>query len=216
LRDIAKRVFDVIVSSLLIMIALPLWFVLALAIKLDTPGPIFHSGTRTGYRGRPFRIYKFRTMVAGAALRGPGITTADDIRITRVGRFLREYKIDEMPQLINVLKGEMSIVGPRPEDPRYVACYTPRQRSVLTVRPGMASPAAIKYRHEEEILELAGEDWEEVYVNQVLPDKLELDLDYIERDSMLYDLAVLVRAVASLFSSDGAGLDCTRRNQHAS
>ena len=109
-------------------------------------------------------------MVANAAQKGPGITSGEDVRITRVGRFLRKFKLDEMPQLINVLKGEMSIIGPRPEDPRYVANYTSEQRQVLTVQPGMASPAFIKYRHEEEILAAAGENWEEVYVTKVLPD----------------------------------------------
>lgn len=199
----AKRLFDVLVSSLVILIALPLWAVVAVAIKLDTPGPVFYRGERVGKDGERFRMYKFRTMVAAADREGPGITAGEDARITQVGRFLRKMKIDEMPQLINVLKGEMSIMGPRPEDPRYVAYYTPRQRRVLHVRPGMASPAFIKYRHEEEILEAAGDDWEEVYVSRVLPDKLEMDLKYVERQSFLYDLSIFSRAALSLFTGTG-------------
>jgi lipopolysaccharide/colanic/teichoic acid biosynthesis glycosyltransferase len=197
----AKRAFDVVVSSLVILIALPLWAVVGVAITVDSAGPVFYRGERVGKDGERFRIYKFRTMVAEADREGPGITTGEDGRITRVGRFLRKMKIDEMPQLINVLKGEMSIMGPRPEDPRYVARYTPRQREVLRVRPGMASPAFIKYRHEEEILEAAGEDWEAVYVERVLPDKLEMDLEYVERQSLGYDLGIFAEAALSLFSS---------------
>jgi len=194
-----KRAFDSVVSLLVILIALPLWLAVAIAIKLDSPGPVFYRGLRVGKDGKMFHIYKFRTMVVDAPKRGPGITQGNDPRITRVGRFLRRLKIDEMPQLINVLKGEMSIVGPRPEDPRYVAHYTPEQRRVLSVRPGMASPAFIKYRREEELLAAAGDDVEHVYLTQILPDKLRMDLDYIENQSFLGDLAILAQAALSLF-----------------
>ena len=194
-----KRAFDFVVSLLIILIALSLWLAAAVAIKLDSPGPVFHRARRIGKDGQPFTLYKFRTMVADAPRQGPGITRQDDPRITRVGRFLRKLKIDEMPQLINVLKGEMSIVGPRPEDPRYVAHYTPEQRRVLSVRPGMASPAFIKYRHEEELLAAAGDDVENTYLTVILPDKLRLDLEYIEQQSFLFDLGVLARAALSLF-----------------
>jgi lipopolysaccharide/colanic/teichoic acid biosynthesis glycosyltransferase len=195
-----KRVFDVLVSSTVIFIALPLWAIIAIAIKLDSPGPVFYRGVRVGKDGKLFTIYKFRTMVVDAPNRGPGITSSKDPRITRVGRLLRKFKIDEMPQLINVLKGEMSIVGPRPEDPRYVAYYTPEQRRVLSVRPGMASPAFIKYRHEEEILAAAGDDLERIYLTEILPDKLRMDLEYIEQQSLFFDLSVLVQAALSLFT----------------
>ena len=194
-----KRIFDFVISFLVILIALPLWLAVTIAIKLDSPGPVFHRATRIGKGGRPFTLYKFRTMVADAPNQGPGITHDADPRITRVGRFLHKLKIDEMPQLINVLKGEMSIVGPRPEDPRYVAHYTPEQRRVLSVRPGMASPAFIEYRHEEELLAAAGDDPERVYLTQILPDKLRLDLEYIEQQSFLFDLGVLAQAALSLF-----------------
>lgn len=215
-----KRAFDFIISFLVMLIALPLWLAVAIAIKLDSPGPVFYRGQRVGKDGKLFAIYKFRTMVVDAPNRGPGITHGADPRITRVGRFLRKLKIDEMPQLINVLKGEMSIVGPRPEDPRYVAHYTPEQRRVLSVRPGMASPAFIKYRYEEELLALwnrtgnidhlstdystgqaaARDDLEQVYLTRVLPDKLRMDLAYIDTWSFLGDLAILARAAISLFT----------------
>ncbi|MGC8838816.1 MAG: sugar transferase [Anaerolineae bacterium] len=195
-----KRVFDVVVSALVVIIALPLWAAVAVAIKLDSSGPVFHRARRIGKDGRPFTLYKFRTMVEGADAQGPRITRRDDPRITRVGRFLRRMKIDEMPQLLNVLKGEMSIVGPRPEDPRYVAHYTPEQRRVFAVRPGMASPAFIKYRHEEELLAALGGDLEEAYLQHILPDKLQMDLDYIARQSFGYDLAILAQAALSLFT----------------
>jgi lipopolysaccharide/colanic/teichoic acid biosynthesis glycosyltransferase len=194
-----KRVFDVLVSSTVIFIALPLWAIIAIAIKLDSPGPVFYRGVRVGKDGKLFTIYKFRTMVVDAPNRGPGITSSKDPRITRVGRLLRKFKIDEMPQLINVLKGEMSIVGPRPEDPRYVAYYTPEQRRVLSVRPGMASPTFIKYRYEEELLAAAGDDLEHVYLTRILPEKLLLDIQYIEQRSFLLDLKVLAHAALSLF-----------------
>jgi len=193
-----KRAFDIVVSSLVIIIALPLWVVVAIVIKLNSPGPVFYRGQRVGRAGKPFAIYKFRTMVVDAPNKGPGITHDNDPRITRVGRFLRELKIDEMPQLINVLKGEMSIVGPRPEDPRYVAHYTPQQQRVLSVRPGMASPAFIKYRHEE-ILLATSSNPEDFYLTKILPNKLKMDLDYIDKQSFLFDLFVLLKAALSLF-----------------
>jgi lipopolysaccharide/colanic/teichoic acid biosynthesis glycosyltransferase len=194
-----KRTFDLVVSFLVVLIALPLWAIVAVAIKAESPGAVFYRGARIGKGGKPFAIYKFRTMVADAAHQGPGITRDGDSRITRVGRFLRKLKIDEMPQLINVLRGEMSIVGPRPEDPRYVAHYTPEQRGVFRVRPGMASPAFVKYRHEEEVLASAGEDVEDLYLTRVLPDKLRLDLQYIEQQSLWFDLRILAQAAISLF-----------------
>ncbi len=196
-----KRAFDIIVSFWVILIALPLWFVVAITIKLNSYGPVFFRGERVGKGGNRFKINKFRTMVLDASIQGPGITKENDQRITRVGRFLRKLKIDEMPQLINVLKGEMSIVGPRPEDPRYVANYTPEQRCVFGVRPGMASPAFIKYRHEEEVLAGADGNAEHIYLTQILPDKLRLDLDYVQQQTFLFDLKVLAQAALSLFNS---------------
>jgi lipopolysaccharide/colanic/teichoic acid biosynthesis glycosyltransferase len=198
LSAVLKRLFDLVISLLVILIAAPLWVAVAIAIQLDSPGPVFYRGHRVGRGGKLFAIYKFRTMVVDARARGPGITSEADPRITRVGRFLRRFKIDEMPQLINVLKGEMSIVGPRPEDPRYVARYTPEQLQVLSVRPGMASPAFVKYRHEESLL-AGADDPEQVYLTQILPDKLRLDLEYIRKQSFLFDLGIFLQAALSLF-----------------
>lgn len=194
-----KRVFDFLVSFLVILIALPLWLVVALAIKIDSPGPIFFRGWRVGKDGKLFSIFKFRTMIIQAPDCGPGITRDADPRITKVGRVLRKIKIDEMPQLINVLKGEMSIIGPRPEDPKYVAFYPEEYEQILKVRPGMASPAFIKYRHEEELLSKAKDDIEKVYIKEILPDKLKLDIEYARNQSFRGDLAIFARAAIFLF-----------------
>jgi len=135
-------------------------------------------------------------MVADADKRGPGITATGDSRVTPVGRFLRRTKIDELPQLINVLRGDMSLVGPRPEDPRYVARYTPEQRRVLAVRPGITSAASLTYRHEEQLL--SGEDWETVYRTQVMPEKLAIDLAYLQRRTLWSDLVLVFRTVVAM------------------
>ena len=198
-----KRAFDLTISALLLIALSPFFLLIAAAIKLDSKGPVLHRAIRAGKQGVPFTMYKFRTMVVGAAECGPGLTRGGDPRVTRVGHWLRKYKIDEVPQLINVLRGEMSLVGPRPEDPRYVAHYVPFLRQVLSVRPGMASPAAVKYRHEEEVLAAAGGDLEEAYLKYVLPDKLWLDLEYVHRRSFLLDLVVLARVALSLLPGKG-------------
>ncbi|KAB2853470.1 MAG: sugar transferase, partial [Anaerolineae bacterium] len=152
---------------------------------------------RVGKDGREFRLYKFRTMVNNADKQGPGITAAGDNRITRVGRILRRAKLDELPQLINVLRGEMSLVGPRPEDPRYVALYDERQRTVLSVHPGITSLASVEYRNEEKILQ--GSDWEKLYIEKVMPDKLTLDLQYVENQSLWLDIKIISKTLLSLF-----------------
>jgi lipopolysaccharide/colanic/teichoic acid biosynthesis glycosyltransferase len=197
-----KRVFDLLVSLLVILIALPLWLAVAIAIKLDAPGPVFHRGQRVGKDGKIFSTYKFRTMVLEAWNCGPGITRDADPRITRVGRVLRKFKIDEMPQLINVLKGEMSIMGPRPEDPRYVAYYPEEYEQILKVRPGMASPAFIKYRHEEELLASTEDSVEQVYLGRILPDKLRMDIEYVGNQSFTGDLSIFATAALSLFKKN--------------
>ena len=193
-----KRIFDGVIALLGLLIVLPLFLLVAPILKLDSPGPVFYRAERIGKDGIPFRLYKFRSMVISADKRGPGITAAGDARITRVGRFLRRAKLDELPQLLNVLLGDMSLVGPRPEDPRYVAFYTPEQRRVLSVRPGITSPASLAYRHEEQML--AGEDWETHYRTRVLPDKLALDLAYLARRTLLSDLALILRTLAAVFA----------------
>lgn len=186
-----RRAIDLTASLAGLILLSPLLAAVAGLVKLDSPGPVLYRAQRVGQGGRLFRLYKFRSMVTDAARRGPAITTAGDRRVTRVGRLLRRTKIDELPQLINVLKGEMSLVGPRPEDPRYVALYTPEQRQILAVRPGITSPASLHYRREEQLLQ--GADWERVYVEQVMPHKIQLELDYVARRSLWSDLGLILQ-----------------------
>lgn len=192
-----KRMFDIAGATLGLILAGPLLLILAVAIKIESRGPVFFRGVRVGLHGNHFRIFKFRSMVADAEQSGPGITAAGDSRVTRLGRLLRRFKLDELPQLLNVLKGEMSLVGPRPEDPRYVAHYTAEQRRVLSVRPGITGAASVRYRHEEVLLR--GPDWETVYLTVIMPDKLKIDLAYIEHWSFGSDLKVLVQTGAALY-----------------
>ena len=196
-----KRIFDILMSLLISAIGLPLWVLIAIAIKLGSPGALFFRTIRIGKGSIPFVLLKFRTMVAGAPGQGPGVTSSSDARITYIGHFLRKWKLDELPQLINVLRGDMSIVGPRPEDPRYVAHYTPEQKRVLSVRPGITGAAAIKYRHEEKLLALAGENLEEFYLAKIMPDKLEIELEYMTRKSFFGDLVMFFKTGLSLLAS---------------
>lgn len=184
------RIFDLAVAVGGLIILSPLLLLISLLIRLDSPGPVLYRSLRVGRYGRLFRLYKFRTMVRGADRRGPGITTAEDSRVTTLGRLLRRAKADELPQLINVLQGEMSLVGPRPEDPRYVAKYTPEQRRVLALRPGITGVASLRYRHEEQLL--AGPDWEQRYIEQIMADKLSIELAYMERRNFWSDLRLIL------------------------
>ncbi len=185
----SKRLFDFGVASAGLVVLAPLWVVIAIAIKAESRGPIFFRGARVGRDGKLFMIYKFRTMVADASARGTRITTRDDPRVTRVGKFLRRAKLDELPQLLNVWRGEMSLVGPRPEDPRYVALYSLPQRAVLRVTPGITGAASVVFRNEQELL--AGSDWEQVYIHRIMPRKLELELAYLQRRNFWTDLFLL-------------------------
>ena len=187
---IAKRVFDLCFSSFVLLFSAPLLLLIAIAVKLDSKGPVFFRQERVGLNRRPFKIHKFRTMVENAAEMGPKITPSNDPRITRVGAFLRRWYLDEIPQFINVLKSEMSVVGPRPETPEYVALYTSEQRRVLQAKPGMAGPATIAFRNEEELL--AGHENPDVYyVESMMQDRLRLDLEYVDKQSFFYDLRLL-------------------------
>lgn len=194
--EVCRRIVDVVAATCGLIVLSPLLLVVALLIRLDSPGPVLFRGERVGRNGRCFQICKFRTMVADAARRGPGVTTKGDSRVTHVGHFLRRTKLDEFPQLINVLWGDMSLVGPRPEDPRYVASYTPEQRRVLEVRPGMTSLASVRFRHEEDMLE--GDDWERVYREEVLSAKLETELAYLANRSVLRDFGIVVQTLLAL------------------
>jgi lipopolysaccharide/colanic/teichoic acid biosynthesis glycosyltransferase len=190
-----KRAFDVIVASSAVLATAPLWPLIAIAIKLESRGPAFYRSPRVGQGGTLFTILKFRSMAVTKG--GPGITRAGDARITRVGRVLRASKLDELPQLINVLRGDMSVVGPRPEDPQYVVRYTPRQREVLSFKPGITGAAAVAFRHEQELLEQA-DDPETAYVNTIMPMKLDLELSYIDSWSLLGDLRLVIQTVSSI------------------
>ncbi len=195
--DAAKRICDLTFALLGLIFLLPLFGLIAIAIKLDSPGAIFFRGKRVGKDGVIFSIYKFRTMIADAAQRGPGITTGDDWRITRVGKFLRRTKLDELPQLLNVVKGEMSLVGPRPEDPAYVARYSPTERRVLSVLPGITSAASLAFRNEERLLQ--GRDWEVYYLETVMPHKLAIELEYLARRNLWTDLGIILKTLLALW-----------------
>jgi lipopolysaccharide/colanic/teichoic acid biosynthesis glycosyltransferase len=192
----AKRVLDVLAAGLGLIALGPLLAAIAAAVRLDSPGPALYRARRVGRGGATFTMYKFRTMHVNRPAHGALITHRDDRRITRVGGALRRTKLDELPQLWNVLRGEMSLVGPRPEDPHYVGLYSAEQRRVLDVRPGMTSLASVRFRDEERLL--VGADWERTYVGTVMPAKLSIDLGYVERQSLLLDLQILWATARSL------------------
>lgn len=191
---LAKRIFDLFFSLVGLIVLMPLFLAVAAWIKIDSPGPIFFRQTRIGRFGQEFRIYKFRTMVVDAEISGKQITVANDQRITRSGKFLRKYKLDELPQLFNVLKGEMSLVGPRPEVPKYVNLYTPEQRRVLEVPPGITDLASIKFRNESELLANTP-DPEEAYIQDIMQQKLDLNQQYIERAGLGFDLVIIFQTL---------------------
>ena len=187
-----KRVFDILASGLGLLCLSPLFLLLAIWIKLDSKGPVFYRQTRVGKNNRDFRIFKFRSMRPDSD-KGRLITVGGhDPRVTKSGYFIRKYKLDEFPQLINVLRGDMSLVGPRPEVRKYVDMYNPEQMRVLSVRPGITSLASIRYRNENEILASA-DDPDACYIERVMPDKLKIDLEYVDNASFLYDVKLIFR-----------------------
>ena len=188
-----KRVFDVFWASVGLVVLAPLMAGVAVAILLDSGPPVLFRQERIGFRGRPFRILKFRTMRASGGS-GALLTVAGDARITRVGRWLRRTKLDELPQLLNVLRGEMTFVGPRPEVARYVAQYTTDERRVLELKPGITDPASNKYRDESALLADAA-DPERLYVEEIMPDKIRMNLAYAERASVLTDTLEILRTL---------------------
>ena len=191
------RLLDISLSLLGLILLSPVLALAALVVKCSSPGPIFYRARRVGKDGRLFDVYKFRTMVVDAAARGPRVTGNGDTRVTSAGRFLRRSKVDEMPQLFNVLKGNMSLVGPRPEDPRYVKSYSQDQLQVLRVKPGLTSPATVLHRHEEQML--TGPDWETRYRNEILPAKVQIELNYLSRRTLSRDLLILAQTAVALF-----------------
>jgi len=186
-----KRVVDILVSLVSILVLSPLFLVIALLVKLDSPGTVFFLQERIGEDFKRFKIIKFRTMVVDAPKSGNTITKKSDKRITRVGRFLRKFKIDEMPQIINVLKGDMSVVGPRSDVEKYVKMFEEDFKEILKVRPGMAGYVIIRFRNEEEILEKY-ENLEEGYIKEVLPRKIMLDKEYVRNISFWNDVKIFI------------------------
>ena len=193
----AKRTFDLFFSIPGIIILSPLLLIVALAVRLDSPGPVIFRSRRVGRFGKEFVLLKFRTMTKDAPLKGPTITIGNDPRITRLGAFLRRSKIDELPQLLNVIKGEMGLVGPRPEVPEYVRLYTPEQSAVLNLVPGITDPASIKYAQESELLG-ASESPETSYVQHVMPDKILMNLEYAGRASAWTDFLLVLKTLARI------------------
>lgn len=196
---IVKRAFDIIFSFLGLIISLPILVFVAVWVKLDSRGPVFYRGTRIGRNGKPFRMFKFRTMVVGADKLGGPSTTADDPRLTKVGNFLKKYQLDELPQLIDVLIGNMSLVGPRPEVPFYVDMMTEEEKKfILSVRPGMTDLASLWDFHEGEILK-GSPDPERTYQEKIRPEKLKLQMEYVKTRSFLSDLNIIFKTVLKIF-----------------
>jgi lipopolysaccharide/colanic/teichoic acid biosynthesis glycosyltransferase len=196
LDALCKRAFDIVISLIALVLILPLMVAVALAVVCESGWPVLYRGWRVGRDGRIFRIVKFRTMLVAADGSGGTITVANDPRITRVGRVLRRTKLDELPQFLNVLQGDMSLVGPRPEHPNYVRTYTQEQRRVLSVRPGITGIASVRYRNEEELL--CGEDAEALYRSVIMPDKLRLELEYLQCRDFWSDASLILTTLAVL------------------
>ena len=192
-----KRLFDISASSLGIAVLSPLLGAIAILIKLSSSGPVFYRGVRVGRFGKSFRIFKFRTMVVDAEKIGGPSTADDDPRITRIGKFLRKYKLDELPQLINVLKGEMSFVGPRPEVRQEVSLYSEEEKALLRVRPGVTDYASIKFHNEGEILKGSAEP-HEAYRVLIRPEKIKLGLEYVKNPSLWTDCKILLMTCRTL------------------
>ncbi|HEC96575.1 MAG TPA: sugar transferase [Nitrospirae bacterium] len=192
-----KRTFDIITSLSGLVLLSPLIFFLIIFIKFDSPGPAFYRGERVGRFGKTFRIFKFRTMVADAEKLGGPSTASDDSRITGVGKFLRKYKLDELPQLVNVLKGDMSIVGPRPEVLMEVETYTKEERRILEVRPGITDWASLTFHNEGEILK-GSPDPHQVYREEIKPEKMRLALKYVDERSFLTDIKIILETLLTL------------------
>lgn len=189
-----KRIFDIVFSVIVLLILLPVFIIIAILIIADSKGGIFYKQIRVGKNQQDFYLYKFRSMQTNADKKGLLTVGMKDLRITRVGYLLRKYKIDELPQLLNVLTGKMSFVGPRPEVPKYVALYNEEQKKVLDVKPGITDYASLKYFNENEILANA-KDAEQTYINEVMPEKLKLNLEYIKDKNFTTDLKIIFKTL---------------------
>lgn len=189
-----KRLFDIVASACGLILLSPLFFIVSVWIKLDSIGPVFYRQVRVGRYNKDFKIFKFRTMRVGAD-KGSLVTIGGrDPRVTRIGYYLRKFKLDELPQLINVFIGDMSLVGPRPEVRHYVNYWTSEQLHVLDVRPGITDPASIKFRNENELMESA-EDPESFYINVIMQEKLKLYLEYVHNASFWYDIKLIFKTI---------------------
>jgi lipopolysaccharide/colanic/teichoic acid biosynthesis glycosyltransferase len=196
-----KRLFDFIASILLLLLTSPLLLAVALAVKLTSRGPILYRQSRVGQGGCEFSLLKFRTMVQEQRAGAPCVTRFGDPRITPAGRILRQWKLDELPQLLNVLKGEMSFVGPRPDVSEYIATLDAQHRQILSLRPGLTGAATLRYRHEEQLLSQVPEtELKQFYCTQVLPEKVGMDLEYARGAGLLSDLVILAHTVGAIFS----------------
>ena len=191
---LAKRIFDIIVAGILLILLFPVFLALSLMIKLDSQGPVIFKQVRITTYGRKFKIYKFRTMVNNADKMGTQVTTKGDVRVTRIGKFLRKCRLDELPQLINILKGDMTFVGTRPEVEKYVVHYTNEMKATLLLPAGVTSRTSIEYKDEKRLLENA-ENADEVYINQVLPEKMEYNLKSIKNFSIVEDIKKMFATV---------------------
>lgn len=201
-----KRFVDVVLSAVGLLFLSPLFLLLVLVIKLDSHGPVFYRGVRVGRHGRPFKIYKFRSMVADAERKGAASTRTTDLRVTRSGHFIRKFKFDEVSQLINVFLGDMSIVGPRPEVQKFVEKYTEEENQILSVRPGITDWSSIKFHNEGEIIEASGiPDADEAYEKLIRPEKLRLQLKYVKERNLWVDIKIVVSTVLTLFSTRFGG-----------
>ena len=193
-RVFGKRLFDIVVTTIGLLLLAPLFIVIAIWIKLASKGPIFYKQKRVGKDFKEFLLYKFRSMVVDADSKGPGVTSSDDPRITKVGKFLRNTKLDELPQLLNVLKGDMSLVGPRPELKKFVDAKKEEYRKVLSVKPGITDNAAIAFRDEEQIMSRY-ENKESAYIEHILPQKIKLYYQYIDNISFVNDIKLILKTL---------------------
>lgn len=205
---ILKRLFDIVASALMLVALSPLFLILALAIKLDSKGSVFFRQVRVTQYGKRFRIFKFRTMIQDAERRRTQVTVQNDARITRVGRFLRKYRLDEISQLIDILRGTMTFVGTRPEVPKYVAAYTPEMLATLLLPAGVTSEASIRYKDEDALLQDA-RTADEVYVNAILPEKMRRNLEYIRTFTLFGDFHILLETVAAVTGFRTSGTDAS-------
>lgn len=197
--SIRKRLFDLCIATPLMLVSLPVMLVAALVVKCSSRGPVLFRQERVGRNGRIFQVLKFRTMVHGKRNVGPGVTQQGDPRIFPAGRWLRKWKLDELPQFFNVVRGDMSLVGPRPDVPGYMASLSEEQREILSLRPGITGAATLQFRHEEELLaQVPPEELPHFYASRLFPEKIRIDIAYARDANLFSDVKILLRTVATI------------------